>query len=210
MSENQTDDNFVQFNSPQAGLLAAAKNLYNYQMGGINRNTPATTIAEIITRQADPAHNDTQKYIDTVVDRYNKAMNPFGDPSYVKIDSNTPLFGTNASPNGPNSNVMSNQSMAALMEAMINFEGGGSGDYFTPNMTSDAIQAAKEYVSANSLKNYKVPLVDAPNNYPPSTAELTGQVGTNLTSPQSLGKKNPLDDDPYLFLRNLYSRFLSP
>lgn len=57
----QTDPDFVIFVTPEYGIRAAAKILYNYQRDG------ATTLRQMISRWAPPSdNNDTVAYIATV------------------------------------------------------------------------------------------------------------------------------------------------
>lgn len=61
MRDEQTDDAFLQFVSPEYGIRALAKTLLTYQAKHGLR-----TVAEIIARWAPPAENNTAAYVASV------------------------------------------------------------------------------------------------------------------------------------------------
>ena len=72
--DQQTDDRFVQFISPEYGIRAMAKILDSYARRGI------VTIADIISTWAPPNENDTSAYIRAVI------ADLFG------VDAHTPIY----------------------------------------------------------------------------------------------------------------------
>lgn len=69
MSQIQTDPNFVQFDTPDDGIRALARNLKTYFSKGIN------TIAKIIATWAPPNENNTAAYIAHVAQMLNTDPN---------------------------------------------------------------------------------------------------------------------------------------
>jgi hypothetical protein len=64
MSEEQTDSEFVQFDSPVMGIRAMTRILRTYRL-----RYNLKTVSEIIMRWAPPNENDTPAYIDFVADQ---------------------------------------------------------------------------------------------------------------------------------------------
>lgn len=81
--QNNTDGTFEQFETPELGIRAAAKNIKTYSSRGIN------TVRQIISTWAPPNENHTTSYIKNVADRMgvspDETINVFDNETMIKL-----------------------------------------------------------------------------------------------------------------------------
>lgn len=66
MREEQTDSQFVQFDSMTMGIRAGLKLIKNYIEGKTSTHKHYDTLAQLVSRWAPPSENQTWQYIDYV------------------------------------------------------------------------------------------------------------------------------------------------
>lgn len=81
--QNNTDGTFEQFETPELGIRAAAKNIKTYSSRGLN------TVRQIISTWAPPNENHTNSYVKNVADRMgvspDETINVFDNETMVKL-----------------------------------------------------------------------------------------------------------------------------
>lgn len=81
--QDNTDGTFEQFDTPELGIRAAAKNIKTYSSRGLN------TVRQIISTWAPPTENYTSSYVKNVADRMgvspDETINVFDNETMVKL-----------------------------------------------------------------------------------------------------------------------------